>query len=81
MTSRYFCYGPVSARKSRESSIENFAALTGILFVLLACLHWEMSPAGMDCGCGCGCGMSFSRRLRDCQTAGVWTKAYQVRPK
>jgi transposase len=60
--------------KGGRRPIENWAALTGILFVLRSGLPWEMLPAEM----GCGCGMSCWRRLRDWQEAGVWARLHQV---
>jgi transposase len=44
------------------------ATLTGILFVLLSGIPWEMLPQEM----GCGAGMTCWRRLREWQQAGVW---------
>src|SRR5438477_11728815 len=46
------------------------ACLTGILFVLLTGIQWEMLPQEM----GCGCGMTCWRRLRYWQRRGVWKK-------
>jgi transposase len=50
------------------------AALTGILFVLRGGIPWEMLPQEM----GCGSGMTYWRRLRDWQKAGVWRRVHQV---
>ena len=55
---------PVDARK----------ALTGILFVLISGIPWEMLPREM----GCGSGMTCWRRLRDWQAGGVWDKIHQA---
>lgn len=43
------------------------ACLTGIVFVLLTGIQWEMLPQEM----GCGCGMTCWRRLAEWQRAGV----------
>ncbi len=50
------------------------AALTGILFVLMTGLPWEMLPQEM----GCGSGMTCWRRLRDWQNAGVWAELHAL---
>nr|USU34363.1 IS5 family transposase [Methylobacterium sp. OTU13CASTA1] len=55
-------------------SIENRAALTGILFVLRSGLPREMLPAEI----GCGSGMTCWRRRRDWQAAGVWVRLHGV---
>ncbi|GJE78959.1 transposase [Methylorubrum thiocyanatum] len=65
---------PQPRPKGGRPSIDNRAALTGILFVLRSGLPWEMLPAEM----GCGCEMSCWRRLRDWQAAGVWARLHQV---
>lgn len=49
------------------------AALTGILFVLLTGIPWEMLPREM----GCGSGVTCWRRLRDWQEADVWAKLHR----
>lgn len=49
-------------------------ALTGILFVLLTGIPWEMLPREM----GCGSEVTCWRRLRDWQTAGVWDKLHRA---
>jgi transposase len=43
-------------------------ALTGIIVVLKSGIPWEMLPQEL----GCGSGMTWWRRLRDWQEAGVW---------
>ena len=48
--------------------------LTGILFVLISGIPWEMLPQEL----GCGSGMSCWRRLRDWTQAGVWPKVHQL---
>jgi transposase len=50
------------------------ACLTGILFVLLTGIQWEMLPQEM----GCGCGMTCWRRLAEWHKAGVWQKVHEV---
>lgn len=50
------------------------ACLTGILFVLLTGIQWEMLPQEM----GCGCGMTCWRRLAEWQREGVWQKVHEV---
>lgn len=50
------------------------ACLTGILFVLLTGIQWEMLPQEM----GCGCGMTCWRRLAEWQAAGVWRKVHEI---
>jgi transposase len=50
------------------------ACLTGILFVLLTGIQWEMLPQEM----GCGCGMTCWRRLAQWQREGVWQKLHEV---
>ena len=44
------------------------ACLTGILFVLGSGIPWEMLPQEL----GCGSGVTYWRRLRDGQEAGIW---------
>ena len=48
--------------------------LTGILFVLMSGIPWEMLPQEM----GCGSGMTCWRRLRDWQKAGVWQTIHEI---
>jgi transposase len=50
------------------------ASLTGILFVLMSGIPWEMLPQEM----GCGSGMTCWRRLCDWQEAGVWQKIHDI---
>jgi transposase len=50
------------------------ACLTGILFVLLTGIQWEMLPQEM----GCGCGMTCWRRLAEWHKAGVWQKVHEI---
>jgi transposase len=50
------------------------ACLTGVLFVLLTGIQWEMLPQEM----GCGCGMTCWRRLDEWNRAGVWQKVHEI---
>lgn len=73
------CIEPLIPKRRRGSKrgrppIDDRAALTGILFVLITGIPWEDLPSEM----GCGSGMTCWRRLRDWQTAGVWDKLHQV---
>ncbi len=47
-------------------------AVLGGLFVLQSGIRWKMLPKAL----GCGSGMSFWRRLRGCQEAGVWDRLH-----
>jgi transposase len=58
----------------RPRRISDWAALTGILFVLKSGIPWEMLPQEM----GCGSGMTCWRRLRDWQRAGVWRRLHHA---
>jgi len=53
--------------KGGRPRVPDRAALTGIVFVLLTGIPWEMLPQEM----GCGSGVTCWRRLRDWQMAGV----------
>jgi transposase len=48
--------------------------LTGIIFVLKTGIPWQYLPKEM----GCGSGMTWWRRLRDWQKAGVWDKIHRI---
>jgi len=50
------------------------ACLTGVVFVLLSGVPWEMLPQEM----GCGSGMTCWRRLRDWKRAGVWDTIHRI---
>lgn len=71
---------PVIPKKVRRFThpgrkrVPDRACLTGILFVLLTGIQWEMLPREM----GCGCGMTCWRRLAEWQAAGVWQKVHEV---
>ncbi|GEL65460.1 transposase [Kozakia baliensis] len=60
--------------KGGRPRLSDRSALTGILFVLLTGIPWEMQPREM----GCGSGVTCWRRLRDWQTAGVWDKLHRA---
>jgi len=68
---------PSKPRRTRfpgRKPVGNREALTGILFVLISGIPWEMLPQEM----GCGSGMTCWRRLRDWQKAGVWDRLHRV---
>ncbi|MDF3834976.1 transposase [Cupriavidus basilensis] len=50
------------------------AALNGILFVLKTGMRWDHLPTRLGFGSGASC----RRRLRDCQTAGVWRRMHEL---
>jgi len=50
------------------------AALTGILFVLISGIPWELLPQEL----GCGSGVTCWRRLHDWTAAGVWHRLHRV---
>lgn len=60
--------------KGGRPPLDDCKVLTGILFVLLSSIPWEMLPQEM----GCGSGMTWWRRLRDWQDAGVWEAIWQT---
>jgi transposase len=65
---------PRRFRYPGRKPIGNREALTGILFVLISGMPWEMLPKEL----GCGSGMSCWRRLRDWTAAGVWSKIHSL---
>jgi transposase len=60
--------------KGGRPRTDDRAALTGILFVLMTGIPWEMLRPEL----GCGSGMTCWRRLRDWQQAGVWEELHAV---
>ena len=65
---------PKPRPKGGRPPIPDRAVLTGILFVLMTGIPWEMLPKEM----GCGSGMTCWRRLQAWQEAGVWHRLHQV---
>lgn len=68
---------PPKRRRKRSPGrkpLEHRQVLTGILFVLMSGIPWEMLPREM----GCGSGMTCWRRLRAWQKAGVWNRLHEV---
>ncbi len=68
---------PIKPRKIRHSGRKPLPprnCLTGILFVLMSGIRWEMLPQEM----GCGSGMTCWRRLHDWQAAGVWQTVHEI---
>ena len=68
---------PIKPRKKCHPGRKPLPAqksLTGILFVLMSGIPWEMLPKEM----GCGSGMTCWRRLRDWQQAGVWQEIHEI---
>jgi len=65
---------PADRPKAGRPPVPNRTALIGILFGLKIGIPWEMLPPEMNCG---SC-ITFWRRLRDWQTAGVWQKLHEV---
>jgi transposase len=57
-----------SLKGARRRSVDDRAALNGILYVLQTGIPWEDLPQEL----GFGSGMTCWRRLRDWQAAGVW---------
>ncbi len=63
-----------SPKGGRRRSVDDRAALNGILFVLQTGVAWEDLPKEL----GWGSGMTCWRRLRQWQAAGVWAKLHQA---
>jgi transposase len=69
-------FPPPKKRRFRypgRKPVDNFKALSGILFVLRTGIPWEDLPAEFGC-----CGMTCWRRLRDWTKAGVWEQLHRV---
>ena len=60
--------------KGGRPRVPDRAALTGILFVLRSGIPWEMLPQEM----GCGSGVTYWRRLRNWNEAGVWRRLHEA---
>lgn len=65
---------PRVSRGLGRPGLTDRAALTGILFVLLAGVGWEMLPKEM----GCGSGVTCRKRLRQWRRSGVWPRIEAV---
>ena len=63
-----------SPKGGRRRSVDDRAALNGILFVLQTGIPWEDLPKEL----GMGSGMTCWRRLRHWQARGVWTQLHQA---
>jgi transposase len=61
-----------SAKGGRRRSVNDRAALNGILYVLHTGVPWEDLPQEL----GFGSGMTCWRRLRDWHAAGVWERLH-----
>ncbi|NVE26155.1 IS5 family transposase [Burkholderia glumae] len=61
-----------SPRGGRRRTVDDRAALNGILYVLQTGIPWEDLPQEL----GFGSGMTCWRRLRDWQAAGVWHRLH-----
>jgi transposase len=63
-----FLPAPHRRPKGGRPRVSDRACPTGILFVLRSGIPWRMLPQEL----GCGSGMTYWRRVRDWQQAGVW---------
>lgn len=61
-----------SRKGGRRRSVDDQAALNGVLYVLQTGIPWEELPQEL----GFGSGMTCWRRLCDWQAAGVWEKLH-----
>lgn len=63
-----------SPRGGRRRTVDDRAALNGIMYVLQTGIPWEFLPKEL----GFGSGMTCWRRLRDWQAAGVWEELHRA---
>ena len=63
---------PRNLRHPGRKPLDDRKILSGILFVLMSGIPWEMLPKEM----GCGSGMTCWRRLHAWQKAGVWDRLH-----
>ncbi|PPB84013.1 transposase [Mycetohabitans endofungorum] len=61
-----------SPKGGRRRTVDDRAALNGIVYVLHTGIAWEDLPQEL----GLGSGMTCWRRLRDWQAAGVWSRLH-----
>ncbi|MCM2495536.1 transposase, partial [Burkholderia glumae] len=61
-----------SSKGGRRRTVDDRAALNGILYVLQTGIPWEDLPQEL----GFGSGMTCWRRLRDWQAAGLWHRQH-----
>lgn len=59
-------------QRTGRPRVNDRAAFTAIVFVLLTGVPWRMVPKEIGCS-----GVSAWRRLRDWQAAGVWERLHQ----
>ena len=67
---------PPKARRERYPGLQPLSdrrALTGVVFVLKRGILWEILPQEL----GCDSGVTYWRRLRDWQEAGVWQRLHK----
>jgi len=68
---------PVVVRNCRHPGrkrVDNRKVLCGIVFVLYTGIRWEFLPREL----GVGSGMTYRRRLREWNDAGVWQRLHEV---
>jgi len=65
-------FGVHAISQGRRRTVDDRAALNGILYVLQTGIPWEDLPQEL----GFGSGMTCWRRLRDWQDAGVWERLH-----
>jgi len=61
-------------RRPGRKCLDNRKVLCGILFVLYTGIRWEFLPQEL----GFGSGMTYWRRLRDWNEAGVWQRLHEL---